>query len=332
MGMLFFNWVVSGVMKAKKKIIRAFNASTGKVLWSNGQLLNTNWRITVSEGKLFGAYHERFLHLQEGAKGGLFAFDAATGKELWSQDLGDHSHTNNPAAGKGIVVATAGNPPVLQAFASLSGEALWKLDSSFTPLQVLPLLRPQPVIIVNDMVVAYVVYPSRRFIGSIVAGEFKAFSVSTGETIWSCADCAPKYTSQTSGLTLSKDVIFFTANAQYANVTRFKDFYYLAAVNISSGSQLWNRTTSRKAGWGADTPVTLDGLVLITNNCGVSAIDAVTGASVWNYIVDGGDDGRAFLKASHPVSGKAGLYLMCSGEKLYSVAVERTHASITLVI
>jgi len=248
----------------------AFNAATGKQLWS----ADTGGGVTSSPAVADGVVYV--------VGGDLRAFDAASGKLLWKAPASTATAPCSPAVANGVVYAGSSDG-ALQAFNAATGQRLWSAPTG-------GYLHSSPAV-ANGVV----------YVGS---DDFKlyAFDAATGQSLWAATTGSWVWESpavqngvvyvgsQDNNLyaydAVSGQTLWSTPSAgtesspAVANgVVYVGGGFDLNAFNAATGEQLWSTPT----GFTIDSsPAVANGVVYV-GSCDyyVYAFDAETGQQIW---------------------------------------------------
>ena len=243
--------------------VYAVNAATGKPKWSNrcGGLQNSSGSPAVAYGQVYVA-----------GAGAVCAFDAATGRFLWEQEdpFGDTPVAQITVSNGAVYVASyhIGNYHTAHVYAlnAATGAVLWKVSgdqwNTTTPA------------VANGLVYSGCDY-----------GSMCAFDATTGVLVW-------EYTApgNISSAAVADGVVYFGSVMLDANnVTPI----YLTALNATTGALIWQRPVTAAANATQDdllsAPAVATGTVYIgsgyptPSRCHLYAVDAFTGALLWQY-------------------------------------------------
>ena len=151
----------------KEERLLAFNASTGKSIWSLklGELLTNGWgdgprmTPTIADGKVYAL----------GGKGILVCADAKSGKKIWSidlvEDLGgkvpNWGYTESVLLDDGRVICTpGGDQGAIAALNAESGKVIWRSKEFTDAAQY-----SSPIVILNRGKKEYVQLVMKNLVG-----------------------------------------------------------------------------------------------------------------------------------------------------------------------
>lgn len=222
------------------------NTTTGLKTWSFATGDEVWCPPTVADGMVYIGVN--------GSEPGLYALDAVTGSRKWAFRGGAKFYTT-PAVTDGLVFAT-GNDDALYAVDAATGTKKWSVSLK-REAGADSRCRPSPP----------VVAPDTLYVGG-GDNALHALDPKTGTTKWTFNINGP--------FTPSKPTVV-DGRVYVADLyERFGDVY---AVDAVSGWQKWTARTGAKVGDAPEyAPLVANGLVYVTNESGVLAINATSGA------------------------------------------------------
>ena len=267
-------------------------ATKVKSLWSRRAAsgeggLDLQLRAVLAEGRVFAAGHD----------GDVAAFDPFTGKPLWEAETGI-SISGGPGAGPGLVVVGGSDGDVV-ALSSADGAVAWRarvtsevlsapavgerivavrtvdgklfgLDAATgerswvydRTVPVLTLRGTGAPVIAGDVVVA-----------GFDSGHLAAISLADGRLLWESHVAAP------TGQTELERLADMDADPVVANGVVYAVTFQgrVAAIDLRTGTALWQRDLSSHAGMGVGRRL----LYVTDEQSRVWAFDRGTGASLW---------------------------------------------------
>ncbi|HUO32579.1 MAG TPA: PQQ-binding-like beta-propeller repeat protein [Bryobacteraceae bacterium] len=298
--------------------LRAFDADTGRPVWSTEPGLKTSTTPTVADGVIYVGV--------AASDAMLYAFNAATGKQLWTADLGVDQFAgmlSSPVVADGVVYV--GSPAdSIYALRASTGGVIWQAPI-FGEVYAAPALA-------NG-----VVYVCAGGIGS----QVYAFNAATGEQLW-IADtgyeiyAAPAvangvvYVASTdynlyafnaeTGQPIWKqnlgDVIY--ASPAVANGVVYVNSNKLYAFDAITGQAVWTQAAVD----GDSSPAVANGVVYVKSaDDNIYALDAATGLQLWSAAIDSASEAD-----SSPAVANGIVYIPAADSYLYafSLPVEKT--------
>ena len=298
--------------------LHALDAGTGATVWGPVALGGTYFwsNAAYDDGRVFVVNFDGLLR----------AFDAASGAALWSRQLpGQYAFSSPPTASRGVVyVGGAGSGGTLYAVDAISRAVLWSRS-------VVNGDHSSPALSDDGVFVSYPgqIYKFDRWTGDLRWRVNKGISGGGGRT--------PVYAQ---GRLLVRDPVggsqgiydaitgaFLGSLAASAAPAVLEDAAFmlngstLQAVSLSSGATLWSF-----AGDGTlkSAPIVVDTNVYIGGSSGkIYAVDAVTGAQVWNASVGAAIPAPDEHNVSQPLTGLNagdGLLIVPAGGLLVAYA------------
>lgn len=237
-----------GVYAAESKgRVYAVSAETGRLLWESDTDIKVSGGPGVGDGMV----------LVGSSQGEIVALAADDGEELWRAQVSSEILAA-PKTKNGIVVVRTGDGKLFGLTAS-AGARLWIYDRS---VPVLSLRGTSAPALSGDLVIA-----------GFDSGRLVALELSTGRLVWDAAVAVPRGRSD-----LERMVDIDAEPLVYGNTVYVTTFQgKVAAIDITSGQELWSREISSFAGLTVD-----DRNVYITDeDSNVWALDRLTGVSVW---------------------------------------------------
>ncbi len=264
-----------------KKILSAFDATTGKEVWAfTSNNVGSNNDPYVSDGVVYIAGADKNMYAVDaktGVKiweysidtdrypviangvlycaeysGKFYALDAKNGTKKWSIDLAA-SHPTSPVVVNNIVYTstiTTGTSGVVYALDAATGQTKWKQTSNVTG---------KNVCVANDLVF-------------VVNGDYgiTALDANTGTVKWKVGDSAnsPEENVQTTANDLLYTVVYAKGS--------------IIAMEVATGKRKWITNYSSKYNFQV-SPIVADGIVYMVDADYIChAIDAVTGTIKWS--------------------------------------------------
>lgn len=328
-----------------KTLLKAFDATTGKEVWSfipnTASNTSQNSNPYVSDGIVYIA----------GSDKNIYALDTRTGAKIW--EYATDIYRTNPVSANGVLYC-AGSDGKFYALDAKNGTKKWSIDlgtSSFPPTS--------PVVVNN------IVYTSSIATGT--SGVVYALDAATGQTKWKQASnvtgkdvCVVNglvfVVNGDSGITALdantgtvKWKIGDSANSPAENLqTTMNDILYtvtystgsVIALDAKTGTRKWISKYDPKGNTSQGSPIGADGIIYTVSGDGICyALDAVTGTIKWSvaefafqnedpivannlvYSSKGAIDaktGASKLKFSSALGGRGGLALWINGKAYHS--------------
>jgi outer membrane protein assembly factor BamB len=227
--------------------VRAFDAHSGKLLWSNDTDLKISGGPGVGEGVV----------LLGTGDAELVVLDADTGAEKWRARLSSEA-LSVPGAGNGVAVVHTLDGKLF-GFDVEDGEQLWVYDRA-TP--ILTLYGSSSPVISGDSVIC-----------GFASGKLAALDLDSGGVRWEVSVSTP------SGRTELERMVDIDGDPLLVDDTLYVTSYQgdLAAVSVETGVVLWRRKLSSYVGAGGDWRQ----IYSVDTQGKVWAIDQRNSSAVW---------------------------------------------------
>ena len=302
--------------------VYALSAANGSLIWKYNTYGPVQSSPAVVDGVVYiGGYHSH----------SVFALNASSGDLIWSSPTTSvyPNEISAPAVTNGLVyigVTDSGFGGELYAFNQLTGNLSWKYNPGSW-------LSSSPA-----------VYADKIYLGTS-AGDVIALNAKSGQPSWAHHIRLDNSTSSSGGdyplscsLSASDGLVYVGLSAQK-----------IQALNASNGALVWSGSVV--GGVSFSTPVVANGVVYVSTTLGgtfgllqsggVTALDAKTGAFLWNHVVGsirysspavandtvfvGSDEGGSIFKPSSGhmiyalnISTGATVWTYTTGSEVYS--------------
>lgn len=259
--------VVTQYADGESDVIAAFDAATGRQLWSHAFAETYTGHDGSHDGPIATPLIDGGRVFGLGPRGQFFAVDAASGRELWTTHLADDHGIKKPHYGFGtspvvidgvLLLELGGENAALAAFDPATGEKLWGAGTDDVGYQV-----PVPMTLGGR----------RQVVG---AGETQLFGVdaASGELLWQWTHGGgggPGAHSMTP-IPAGEDRIFLSHRDDSSTLVSFQ------AGDEPTFENVWEERTIRNS---YNVPVYLDGHVYAYSSRFLTCVDAATGESQW---------------------------------------------------
>ncbi len=232
---------------ARKGVVRAFDATSGKELWKTDTDIAISSGVGVGEG----------LVLVGSSEAQIVALDWRDGKELWRSEVSSEV-LSVPGADKGLVVVQTVDGK-LTALRTTDGTRAWVFDRS---VPVLSLRGTSSPVLVQGAVIS-----------AFDSGKLAVLDIERGLAAWEISVAVP------AGRSELERMVDIDSPPQIWGGTIYVVSYQgrVAAIEGNSGRILWARDMSSAAGLGVDFRN-----VYVTDEMShVWAMDRDNGASAW---------------------------------------------------
>jgi outer membrane protein assembly factor BamB len=260
--------------------LQAVNIVTGQLIWEN---------TTVSSFDNAIAYYEGNLYIS-GSNGYIYKVNAANGSSLWGYFSGSHGVISSSPTVVDNVIYVGGNGGKVFAL-NLDGteKKVYTITGVTSSVRSSPAIVNNVIYFGNDNGYLYAVNVADGAVlwsrnvgvtgeqspsiaeGKIyIMGEEKLFCLdaANGNVVW---EYASEYADNGWSSPIVKNGIVYASGMGNG----------LQAFNAGTGAELWHNNSS---GQSADLdPVVMGGHVYITGAGGISAVNATSGATLWNY-------------------------------------------------
>lgn len=260
--------------------LQALNIVTGELIWEN---------TTVSRFNSAIAYHEGNLYIS-GSNGTIYGVNGADGSVLWEYFSGSYGVISSSPTVVDNVVYVGGNGGKVFAL-NLNGteKKVYTIEGVTSSVRSSPAVLNNVIYFGNDNGYLYAVNAADGGIvwsrnihvtgeesPSIADGKvyilgnekFHCLDASTGSVVW---EYTSEYADNDWSSPIVKDGIVYASGMANG----------LQAFNAGTGEELWHNYSS---GQSADMdPVVFGNHVYITGAGGISAVNATSGATLWNY-------------------------------------------------
>jgi eukaryotic-like serine/threonine-protein kinase len=273
-----------------------------------------SWRFDTG-GELYSSPAVSGDWLVVGSKSGfLYGLNATTGEQVWSRDLGQYIVRSTPAILEDIVYVNNGYQSL--ALSLDDGSTLWTVDVSFTG-NTSPTVENKTVYVASQngailaldartgeqrwrMQLEGLIFGSPtaddgRLLVATDGGKVFALNLETGLILWRFQADGGIFAPVIS----DEGVVYFTTNAGATY-----------AITATEGEQQWRYD----AGGASGGSVTLNEVIVGSDNGGVSAIDRETGSIIW-LAPTGGQ-----IMVGPTIVGK--LVVVASGQTLYGFDID----------
>lgn len=215
------------------------------------------WRISAGQSLSGGVGADAKLVVVGTIKGDVLAFDAATGKELWKTRTSSEILAA-PGVGDGLVAVRSGDARIF-GFDAADGRRRWVYQ------------RTAPALTLRSN--AGVLFTQAGILSGFPGGKLVAISRGNGAAYWEGAVALPKGATE---LERVADVTGAPAiDGRLACAAAYQG--RVACFDMSSGSALWSREISSRAGLDMD-----ERYVYVSDDKGnVQAFDRDSGGSIW---------------------------------------------------
>lgn len=215
------------------------------------------WRIAAGQPISGGVGADAKIVVVGTIKGEVLAFDAATGSPLWKARTTSEI-LSAPAVGDGLVVVRSGDARIF-AFETADGRRRWVYQ------------RTAPALTLRSNV--GMLFAARGILAGFPGGKLVAISPANGAALWEGAVALPK------GATELERVADVTGSPAAGDGQACAAAYQgrVACFDINSGSSIWSRELSSRAGLDMD-----DRYVYVSDDKGnVHAFGRDSGSSIW---------------------------------------------------
>lgn len=228
--------------------VRSYQAGNGRSNWRQ------KLKVTVAAG-VGGGAGKILIGSQQGE---VIALDEQNGDILWRQRLSSEVLAP-PKANENVVVVRTADGRVTGLSAD-KGNVLWNYQRSVPLLSLRGVSAPE---IVGD-----------RALAGYDNGKLVALSLTDGKVIWEKSVAVPR------GRTELERLVDIDADLKIADNTVYAAAYqgYLAALDIETGNELWEREISSKAGFDV---VKGEAVYITDEDSYVWAIQDGSGDSLW---------------------------------------------------
>jgi outer membrane protein assembly factor BamB len=224
--------------------IYALNADTGALIWKYG-----------IDGPAFGSPAVANGVVYVSGVDNLFALDANTGALLWQYGLTYTSQYCSPTVVNNIVYFASG--PYVYALNATSGALIWRYTTAGT--------NPNPPAVTNGIV----------YVNS-GAGTVYALNANTGALIWSKQLGGSLGPPRSLAGTLAGQAV--ANGVLYVGIQGKPGLYTLYALDAGTGAVRWSKLL---ASLYFETPAVANGVVYVVSGGMVYALNAATGAVIW---------------------------------------------------
>jgi outer membrane protein assembly factor BamB len=248
-------------------VVHAVELATGERLWSRPVPSSVTGSLAAGDGKIF----------VPSLRGSLFAFDARTGQPAWSRDPEAAPAPNNQRA-HGYYSPAFADGKVLWAYQTRFGKASQGLITALDPRNGAPIWEsPMTGGTMSDGTPA--VADGKVFVGNQTADRVIAYDLETGQRQWVGTE---RLGGWQDGIPVAAGGrVFIGANNG------------IIARDAATGAELWSYRSPHgslvSSGATPSAPAVDDGIVYMGFPSGaVTALDARTGAVIWDRLLPGG--------------------------------------------